>query len=59
MLGNNGIQVERPQESTERFDVDMTGRYCQFKIRNTRGSIGVRTVILEGYEDQREPRTQL
>ena len=59
MLGNNGIQVERPQESTERFDVDMTGRYCQFKIRNTTGSIGVRTVILEGYEDQREPRTQV
>ena len=55
-LGENGIQVEREQEATERFQVDMSGRYCQFKIENTSGSIGVRSVVLEDYEDDREPR---
>jgi hypothetical protein len=59
MLGNNGIQLERPQESTERFDVGMFGRYCQFRFENNAGTIGIRSVILEGFEDQREPRTQV
>ena len=56
MLGNNGIQVEREQEGTERYAVDLDGRYCQFRIQNSAGSIGVRSVILEDYEAQREPR---
>jgi len=56
MLGSNGIQVERQQESTERFNVDLVGRYCQFRIENASGSIGVRSVILEDFEDDREPR---
>lgn len=55
-LGNNGVQVEREQEGTERFDVDMHGRYCQFRITNTSGTIGIRSVVLEDYEAQREPR---
>jgi hypothetical protein len=56
MLGNNGIQVEREQEITERYPIDMRGRYCQFRIENTTGSVGVRSVVLEDYEDAREPR---
>ena len=59
MLGYNGVQIERNQESTERFQVDMFGRYCQFRIQNNVGAIGVRSVILEDYEAQREPRTQV
>jgi hypothetical protein len=58
-IGYNGVQIERQQESTERFDVDMFGRYCQFRIANTQGTIGIRSVFLEEFEDQREPRTQL
>ena len=59
MLGYNGIQVEREQEVTERFPIDMTGRYCQFRIENSVGSVGIRSVILEDNEDQREPRHQI
>jgi len=59
MLGANGIQVERQQQSTERFDVSGYGRYCQFRIQNDEGFLGVRSVIVEDYEDQREPRTQV
>lgn len=59
MLGSNGIQVEREQVSTERFPVNMFGRYCQFRIENDEGYLGIRSVILEDYEDQREPRTQV
>lgn len=59
MLGKNGVQLERQQESTERFDVGMRGRYCQFRIENTQGTIGIRSVIVEDYEDQREPRPQI
>jgi hypothetical protein len=56
MLGNNGIQVEREQQGTERFDINMRGRFCQLRIENTVGSIGIRSVVLEDYEDSREPR---
>jgi hypothetical protein len=59
MLGYNGVQIERKQESTERFQVDMFGRYCQFRIENSVGAVAIRSVILEGYEAQREPRTQV
>lgn len=59
MLGANGVQIERQQESTERFTVDMLGKYCQFRIENTQGTIGIRSVVLEDFEDQRAPRTQL
>jgi hypothetical protein len=59
MLGYNGVQIERNQESTERFQVDMFGRYCQFRIENSVGAVAIRSVILEGYEAQREPRTQV
>lgn len=58
-IGYNGVQIERLQESTERFQVDMFGRYCQFRISNTQGTIGIRAIFLEEFEDQREPRTQL
>lgn len=59
MIGYNGVQIERQQESTERFQVDMFGRFCQFRIQNTQGTIGIRAVVLEDFEDQREVRTQL
>jgi hypothetical protein len=59
MLGYNGVQIERQQESTERFSVDMFGHYCQLRIENSVGAIGIRSIVLEDYEDQREPRTQV
>jgi hypothetical protein len=59
MLGQNGVQLERQQESTERFSVDMYGRYCQFRIQNTIGTLGIRSVIVEDFEDQRAPRTEV
>ena len=58
-IGYNGVQIERQQESTERFEVDMFGRYCQFRVSNTQGTVGIRSVVLEEFEDQREARTQL
>jgi hypothetical protein len=58
MLGYNGVQIERMQEDTERYNVGLKGRYIQFKIENTEGTLNVRTVSLEAYEDQREPRSQ-
>ena len=59
MLGHNGVQLERQQESTERFSVDLFGRYCQFRIQNTSGTLGIRSVIVEEFEDQRAPRTEI
>ena len=59
MLGSAGVQIERQQEYTERFPVDMLGRYCQFRIQCSTGAIGIRSVILEDFEDQREPRTHI
>jgi hypothetical protein len=58
MLGYNGVQIERMQEDTERYNVGLKGRYIQFKIENTEGALNIRTVSLEAYEDQREPRPQ-
>jgi hypothetical protein len=59
MLGQNGIQIERQQEYTQRFDVDRFGRYCQFRIQNSSGVIGIRSVVLEEFEGEREPRTHV
>lgn len=56
MLGYNGIQVERRQESTERYPVELMARYVQFKVENTTGYINIRTITIDSYEDQREPR---
>jgi hypothetical protein len=58
MLGANGIQLERKQEETERFQIGLKSRYIQFKIENTQGTINIRQVSLEAYEDEREPRPQ-
>jgi hypothetical protein len=56
MLGDNGIQIERQQEETERFPVELKARYLQFKIENSQGYMGVRTVSVDAFEDQRPPR---
>jgi hypothetical protein len=58
-IGYNGIQLEREQETTERFSVGMKGRYCQLRISNTQGFLGVRSIIFDGFEDQRAPRSQI
>jgi hypothetical protein len=51
MLGYNGVQLERQQESTERFTVDLYGRYCQFRIQNVMGTLGISSVIIGDFGD--------
>jgi hypothetical protein len=51
------VQIERRQETTERYPVNLMGRYIQFKIENSTGYVNVRTVTVDRFEDQREPRT--
>jgi hypothetical protein len=57
ILGNNGVQIERRQEASERFSVNLMARYVQFKIENTTGYINIRRVTIDSFEDQREPRS--
>lgn len=57
MLGYNGVQIERKQEASERFPVNLMSRYIQFKIENKTGYINIQTVSIDSYEDQREPRS--
>jgi hypothetical protein len=56
MLGYNGIQVERQQETTQRYPVNLMGRYIQYKISNATGYINVRTITIDSDEDERSPR---
>jgi hypothetical protein len=56
MLGHNGVQIERRQESSERFPVNLMARYVQFKVENATGYINIRRVTIDSFEDQREPR---
>lgn len=58
-IGYNGVELEREQEDTHRARVQMFGRYCQLRISNDQGSLGVRSVIFEGFEDQRAPRNHI
>jgi hypothetical protein len=58
-IGYYGAQVERQQERSNRFPVNMFGRYCQLRITNTQGYIGFRTIAFEGFEDQRAERSQV
>jgi hypothetical protein len=57
MLNKSGVELEREQETTERFNIGMMGRYCQLRIENSQGTVGIRSIIFEGFEDEREPRT--
>jgi hypothetical protein len=59
MLGNNGIQIEREQEKTFRYTVRMKGRYFQVRISSVQGKLGVRSILLESYEDQRQTRAMV
>lgn len=56
MLGYNGVQIERRQEFSERFPVNLMARYIQYKIENSTGYINIRHVSIDSYEEQREPR---
>jgi hypothetical protein len=56
MLGSNGIQIERAQEGTYRYTVRSKGRYLQLRIQSTQGHLGVRSIMVESYEDQRAVR---
>ena len=55
--GIQRLQIER-QETTERYPVNLMGRYTQFKVENS-AVINVRTVTVDSYEEQREPRDTL
>lgn len=57
MLGHNGVQIERRQETSERFPVNLMARYVQFKLENNAGYINIRRVTIDSYEGQREPRS--
>ncbi len=59
MLGYNGVQIEREQEVSQRYQVNMFGRYCQLRIANTTGAVTLRTIVFEGFEDQRQERSQI
>lgn len=59
MLGEHGVQLEREQEKTNRFKVKQFGRYCQLRIKNKTGFLGLRTIVFEGFEDQRQERSQI
>jgi hypothetical protein len=58
MLGYNGVMIEKNQESTQRFPVNLKARYIQLKIENTQGSMNIRTISPDAYEDERSPRPQ-
>jgi len=58
-LGYNGVQLEREQEISKRYRIGMFGRYCQLRIGNEQGTFGLRSVIFEGFEDQRQERSQI
>jgi hypothetical protein len=58
-IGYNGVELEREQEDSHRARVQMFGRYCQLRISNDQGSLAVRSVIFEGFEDQRAQRSQI
>lgn len=57
MLGPSGVQIERRQESSERFPVNLMARYTQFKIENNAGYINIRRVTIDSFEDERQPRS--
>ena len=59
MMGENGIQIEREQEVSQRYQVNMFGRYCQLRIANANGAVNLRTIVFEGFEDQRQERSQI
>jgi hypothetical protein len=56
MLGTDGIQIEREQQTTYRYTARMKGRYLQLRIQSTQGFMGVGSVTVESYEDQRAVR---
>lgn len=56
MLGYNGVQIEREQETTYRYTVRMKGRYVQFRIQSSQGKLGIKSLSVESYEDQRAVR---
>lgn len=56
MLGSDGIQIEREQQTTYRYTVRMKGRYLQLRLQSTQGFMGVGSIIVESYEDQRALR---
>src|SRR6266850_627045 len=58
MLGYNGVEIERLQQSSERYDVNRLGRYVQYKIECSQGHMQIRQISHEDFGDQREPRTQ-
>jgi hypothetical protein len=58
MLGESGIMVEKNEESTERYQINLKARYIQLKIENTQGFLNIRTIMPDAFEDQRSPRPQ-
>jgi hypothetical protein len=58
-IGYYGVEIERKQEQSIRCPVNMFGRYCQLKIESSQGYLNLRTVVFEGFEDQRAERSQI
>jgi hypothetical protein len=56
VLGNNGQQIEREQETSYKYTVRMKGRYAQIRLQSTQGKLAVKTIQLEAYEDERATR---
>jgi len=58
IIGYNGVMIEKNEESTERYPVNLKARYIQLKISNHQGFINIRTISPDAYEDERAPRPQ-
>jgi hypothetical protein len=56
VLGYNGQQIEREQETSYKYTVRMKGRYAQIRLQSSQGKLAVKTIQLEAYEDQRATR---
>jgi len=58
MLGDNGVMIEKNEESTERYQLNLKARYIQLKIENEQGFLNIRAIMPDAFEDQRAPRPQ-
>ena len=58
-IGYNGVQIERQQETVESVAGQHVRPLLSASHSNEQGYLGLRTIAFEGYEDQRQERSQL
>jgi hypothetical protein len=58
MLNESGVMIEKNEESTERYQINLKARYIQLKLENMQGFLNIRTIMPDAFEDQRAPRPQ-